>query len=74
MSEAVEDIITIALIGIYTLLLISLTFNFVLAVTLRGVKGKVDEVEKRSLAEAEVMEARLNKIKEEILHRKGLVV
>lgn len=70
----VESILTFALAGIYMLLLISLTFNFLLAIRLQDVRGRVDEVERRSIEEAKIMEARLNKIKSEILHRKGLIM
>ncbi|MFQ5815020.1 MAG: hypothetical protein ACE5G7_00795 [Candidatus Hydrothermarchaeaceae archaeon] len=67
------DVLTLALIGIYLLLLTNLVFNFVLAIRLHGVKSDVVEAEERSIEEAELMEARLNKIKEEILHSQGHV-
>jgi hypothetical protein len=68
------DILLLGLSGIYLLLLMSLGFNFLLAMRIQGVKAKVAEAEVRSIEEAKMMEARLNKIKEEIVHRKGLVL
>ncbi len=69
-----EDILSFALYGIYTLLLLSLTFNFLLTIRLRGMHSRIAEAEKQSTEEARLMHERLLKVKNEILHRKGMVM
>lgn len=68
------DLYSFALTGIYSLLILSLCFNFLLSLKLHIVDKKVEEIDKRSREEAEAMDNRLKKVKEELLHRKGLVM
>jgi hypothetical protein len=69
-----EDLLNFALSGIYSLLILSLTFNFALSIKMHVLGKKVDELDQRSKDDAELIEKRMAKVKEEILQRKGLVM
>ncbi len=70
----VEEFLDIAFVGISALLLLGIGFNFVLAARLHSVAKDIASAGERSKDEAERMEERMKRIKEEILHRKGLVM
>ncbi len=70
----VEELLNIAFVGMYVLLLLSMSFNFLLATRLHGMIKEIAKAGDRSREDAERMEERMTRIKEEILHRKGLVM
>lgn len=60
--------------GIYSLLLLSLCFNFLLAIRMHILDKKIDGIDKRSREEVELMEKRLKFVKEQITEKKGLIL
>ncbi|MBI4345010.1 MAG: hypothetical protein HY555_05460 [Euryarchaeota archaeon] len=69
-----EDLFNFALTGIYSLLLLSLCFNFLLSIRLHLVDRRVEAIDRRSREEADKMDERMRKVKDELLHRKGYLM
>jgi hypothetical protein len=69
-----EDVLSFAFSGIYSLLILSLTFNFALAIRVHILDRKVYDLDVRTKEEAKSIKRRMAKVKEEILERKGLVM
>ncbi|MFQ5887948.1 MAG: hypothetical protein ACE5HY_04560 [Candidatus Hydrothermarchaeales archaeon] len=69
-----EDILSFAFSGIFSLLILSLTFNFLLAIRLHLLDRKVDVMDKRSREEAKLIDKRLRVVKEQITKKKGILL
>lgn len=69
-----EDLFNLAITGIYSLLLLSLCFNFLLSIRLHLVDRRVEAIDRRSREEADRMDERMKTVKEELLHRKGYLM
>ncbi|MFQ6135719.1 MAG: hypothetical protein ACE5PM_00870 [Candidatus Hydrothermarchaeales archaeon] len=69
-----EDLMSFVFSGIYSLLLLSLCFNFLLAIRMHILDKKIDGIDKRSREEVELMEKRLKFVKEQITEKKGLIL
>jgi len=69
-----EDVLSFAFSGIYSLLILSLTFNFALAIRVHILDRNVYDLDVRTKEEAKSIKRRMAKVKEEILERKGLVM
>jgi hypothetical protein len=69
-----EPLFQFAISGIYSLLLLSLTFNFLLSIRLHLIDRRVEDIDKRSLREVEKMEERLKMVKAELVERKGYLL
>jgi hypothetical protein len=69
-----EPLYQFAISGIYSLLLLSLVFNFLLSIRLHIIDRRVEDIDVRSLKEVEKMEERLKKVKEELVDKKGYLM
>jgi len=69
-----ESLFQFAISGIYSLLLLSLTFNFLLSIRLHFIDKRVEDIDARSLKEVEKMEERLKLVKEELVQKKGYLM
>jgi hypothetical protein len=66
-----DDELTLLMAGIYLLLLLNLTFNFKLAITLLGAIDNIGWATRRTNEEANIMRSKLNNIRRELLHGKN---
>ncbi len=69
-----DDWLSFIISGIFSLLILSLTFNFLLAIRLTNLDKKVDRLDKRSRAEADLIEKRLKVVKQQITQKKGMLL
>lgn len=69
-----DDLLSFVFSGIFSLLILSLTFNFLLAIRLHLLDKKVETIDQRSREESKLIEKRLRIVKEQITQKKGIIL
>ncbi len=69
-----DDWLSFIISGIISLLILSLTFNFLLSIRLNNLDKKVERLDKRTREEADLIEKRLKVVKQQITQKKGILL
>ena len=69
-----DDWLSFIISGIISLLILSLTFNFLLSIRLSNLDKKVERLDKRTREEADLIEKRLKVVKQQITQKKGILL
>ncbi len=69
-----DDWLSFIISGIFSLLILSLTFNFLLSIRLNNLDKKVERLDKRTREEADLIEKRLKVVKQQITQKKGILL